>query len=77
MTEALGTTEGSLAGRIVALFTPVFVIAASWLADLVAKVIPGAGLDQTQIVVFMVAAATSALIAAWKSGCRAGSNTNC
>jgi hypothetical protein len=60
------TTEGSLLGRFVALLSPVFVIAAGWLAGIVAKVVPGAHLNQTQIVAFMVAAATSALTASWK-----------
>jgi hypothetical protein len=48
------------------LLSPVFVIAAGWLAGLVAKIVPGAHLSQTQIVAFMVAAATSALTATWK-----------
>jgi hypothetical protein len=60
------TTEGSLIGRFVALLSPVFVIVAGWLAGVVAKIVPGAHLNQTQIVAFMVAAGTSALTASWK-----------
>ena len=60
------TTEGSLAGRFVTLLSPVFVIAAGWVAGAVATIVPGAHLDQTQVVSFMVAASTSALTATWK-----------
>ncbi len=58
--------ETSLLGRFVALLTPVFVVAAAWVAGAVAQAVPGAHLDQTQLVTFMVAAATAALTAAWK-----------
>jgi putative N-acetylmannosamine-6-phosphate epimerase len=44
----------------------VFAIAAGWIAGLVAQVVPGAHLDQSQIVAFMAAAAASALAAGWK-----------
>ena len=64
--DPLATTEGSLAGRFVALLSPVFAIAAGWVAGRVATIVPGAHLDQTQIVSFMVVASTSALTAAWK-----------
>jgi hypothetical protein len=53
-------------GRFVAILTPVFAIAAGWFAGLVAQAVPGAHLDQTQIVAFMTAAAVSALTAGWK-----------
>lgn len=59
-------TEASLIGRFVAILTPVFAIAAGWLAGLVAQAVPGAHLDQNQIVAFMTAAAVSALTAGWK-----------
>jgi hypothetical protein len=58
--------EGSTIGRVVALLTPVFAIAAGWLAGFVADIVPGANLDKTQIVAFMIAAATAALSASWK-----------
>lgn len=58
--------ETSTIGRGVTLLTPVFAIAAGWLAGVVAKVVPGAHLDRAQITTFMVAAATAALTAAWK-----------
>ena len=64
--DPLANTEGSLIGRFVALLGPVFAIAAGWLAGWVATKVPGAQLDQTQIVSFMVAASTSALTATWK-----------
>ena len=64
--DPLATTEGSLIGRFVALLAPVFAIAAGWLAGAVATIVPGAHLDQTQIVSFMLAASTSALTATWK-----------
>jgi putative N-acetylmannosamine-6-phosphate epimerase len=44
----------------------VFAIAAGWIAGLVAQAVPGAHLDQSQIVAFMAAAAASALAAGWK-----------
>jgi hypothetical protein len=59
-------TEASTIGRFVAILTPVFAIAAGWFAGLVAQAVPGAHLDQTQIVAFMTAAAVSALTAGWK-----------
>jgi hypothetical protein len=59
-------TEASLISRFVAILTPVFAIAAGWIAGLVAQVVPGAHLDQSQIVAFMAAAAVSALAAGWK-----------
>ena len=59
-------TEASTIGRFVAIFTPVFAIAAGWFAGLVAQAVPGAHLNQTQIVAFMTAAAVSALTAGWK-----------
>ena len=59
-------TEASLIGRFVAILTPVFAIAAGWVAGLVAQAVPGAHLDQNQIVAFMTAAAVSAITAGWK-----------
>ncbi len=59
-------TEASMIGRLVAIFTPVFAIAAGWFAGLIAQAVPGAHLDQNQIVAFMTAAAVSALTAGWK-----------
>jgi len=59
-------TEASLIGRFVALLTPIFVIVSGAIAGFVAKNFPGVTLDQTQIVAFMIAAATAALSAAWK-----------
>lgn len=53
-------------GRFVALLTPVFAVAAGWLAGLVGQLVPGAHLSQTQIVAFMTAAAISAITAGWK-----------
>jgi hypothetical protein len=58
--------ETSLLGRFVVLLTPVFVVAAGWVAGVVARAVPGAHLNQGELVVFMVAAATAALAAAWK-----------
>jgi hypothetical protein len=58
--------ETSYISRFVALLTPVFVVGAAWLAGAVAKKVPGAHLDQGQLVAFMIAAATAALAAAWK-----------
>src|SRR5579862_6055153 len=70
-TPAPGTTaqpggETSMLGRWVALLTPVFVVVAAWAAGRVAQLVPGAHLDQTELVSLMVAAATAALAAAWK-----------
>lgn len=59
-------SEASLIGRFVAIFTPVFAIAAGWFAGLVAQVVPGAHLNQAQIVAFMTAAAASVITAGWK-----------
>ena len=59
-------TEASLIGRFVAILTPVFAIAAGWIAGLVAQAVPGAHLDQDQVVTFMAAAAAAALAAGWK-----------
>lgn len=59
-------TEASLIGRFVAILTPVFAIVAGWVAGLVAQWVPGAHLDQNQIVAFMTAAAAAALAAGWK-----------
>jgi hypothetical protein len=65
-TSSVNVSEGSNAGRFVALFTPVFVIVAGWAAGFVGKHVPGAQLDQTQIVTFMTAASASALGSAYK-----------
>src|SRR5579864_8810271 len=59
-------TEASMIGRLVAIFTPVFAIAAGWFAGLIAQAVPGAHLDQNQIVAFMTAAAVSVITAGWK-----------
>lgn len=59
-------TEASTIGRFVALFTPVFAVAAGWFAGVIAQAVPGAHLDQNQIVAFMTAAAVAALTAGWK-----------
>src|ERR1700751_5537572 len=59
-------TEYSLIGRFVAILTPVFAIAAGWIAGVVAKAVPGAHLNQSEIVSFMVAASVSAIAAGWK-----------
>ncbi|MBV9204508.1 MAG: hypothetical protein JO037_03680 [Actinobacteria bacterium] len=59
-------TEASIIGRFVAIFTPVFAVAAGWFAGLVAQAVPGAHLDQNQIVAFMTAASVSAITAGWK-----------
>jgi hypothetical protein len=52
--------------RLAVWLSPAFVIAAGLLADLVAKLVPGAHLNQAQIGVFMLAGATSAVTATWK-----------
>src|ERR1700747_1408537 len=44
--------EASLIGRFVAIFTPVFAVAAGWFAGVIAQAVPGAHLDQNQIVAF-------------------------
>jgi hypothetical protein len=59
-------SEGSLIGRFVALLTPVLAILAGLLADWVARLIPGAHLDTTQVTTFMVTAATAVAGADWK-----------
>lgn len=64
--DPIATTEGSLIGRFVALLSPLFAIAAGWLAGVVATKVPGAQLNQTQVASFMVAASTTALTATWK-----------
>jgi hypothetical protein len=53
--------EQSYVGRIVAICTPVFVLAAGATAGAVGHAIPGLQLDQSQIVALMVAVAGSAL----------------
>ncbi|WP_433476129.1 hypothetical protein ACQPZP_03250 [Spirillospora sp. CA-142024] len=58
--------EASWLGRGVALFTPVFAVAAGWLAGIVAQLVPGAHLDETQVTAFMVAATTATLGSGWK-----------
>jgi hypothetical protein len=58
--------EASWLGRGVALFTPVFAVAAGWLAGVVAQLVPGANLDETQVTAFMVAATTATLGSGWK-----------
>jgi hypothetical protein len=50
----------------VALLTPVFAVAAAGLAGAVARAVPGAHLDQNQLVAFMAIAATAAITAALK-----------
>ena len=59
-------TEASMIGRFVAIFTPVFAVAAGWFAGVIAQAVPGAHLDQNQIVAFMTAAAVSVITAGWK-----------
>jgi len=59
-------TEASMIGRFVAIFTPVFAVAAGWLAGVVAQAVPGAHLNQGQIVAFMTAASVSVITAGWK-----------
>ena len=68
------TDRSSLIGRFVAILTPVFAVAAGWFAGVIAQAVPGAHLDQNQIVAFMTAAAVSAITAGWK-WLRAGSST--
>jgi hypothetical protein len=63
---ASNVAEGALIGRFIAILTPIFAVAAGWVAGVVAQAIPGAHLDQSQIVAFMVAAMTSTLTAGWK-----------
>jgi hypothetical protein len=58
--------ETSMIARGVALLTPVFAVVAGWLAGVVAKVVPGAHLNRTDVTAFMIAAATAAVSAAWK-----------
>ena len=59
-------TEASMISRLVAIFIPVFAVAAGWFAGVIAQAVPGAHLDQNQIVAFMTAAAVSAITAGWK-----------
>ena len=59
-------TEASLISRFVAILTPVFAVVAGWFAGVIAQAVPGAHLDQNQIVAFMTAAAVSAIAAGWK-----------
>jgi hypothetical protein len=59
-------SEGAALGRFVALLTPFFTVAASWLAGIVARNVPGVTLDKTQVVAFMIAVATVCLGSAWK-----------
>ena len=59
-------TEASMISRFVAIFIPVFAVAAGWFAGVIAQAVPGAHLDQNQIVAFMTAAAVSAITAGWK-----------
>ena len=59
-------TETSWIGRLVAIFTPVFAVFAGWFAGVIAQAVPGAHLDQNQIVAFMTAAAVAAITAGWK-----------
>jgi hypothetical protein len=59
-------SEASLIGRFVAIFTPVFAIGAGWFAGLIAHLVPGAHLNQAQIVTFMTAAAAAVVTAGWK-----------
>ena len=59
-------TEASLIGRFVAILTPLFAVFAGWIAGVVAQWVPGANLDQNQIVAFMTAAAASVIAAGWK-----------
>ena len=56
-------SEGSWIGRFVALFTPVLAIFAGWFAGWIARTVPGAHLDPTQVTAFMVAAVTTVLAA--------------
>src|SRR5579859_3062967 len=58
--------ETSMLGRWVAVFTPVFVVFAAWGAGRIAQLVPGAHLDQSELVSLMVASATAALAAVWK-----------
>jgi hypothetical protein len=62
----VGNTEGSLRGSFVAILTPIFALAAGWVAGLVAEIIPGVDLDRGQIVAFMIAATTAVLGVGWK-----------
>ena len=66
VTPSSAPTEASLIGRFVAILTPIFAVAAGWLAGIIAQAVPGAHLDQNQIVAFMTAAAVSAITAGWK-----------
>lgn len=59
-------SEGAVINRVVILITPLLTVAAAWLAALVARHVPGAKLNQTQIVSFMIAIVAVCLAAAWK-----------
>jgi hypothetical protein len=52
--------------RFVAIFIPVFAVGAGWFAGVIAQAVPGAHLDQNQVVAFMTVAAVSAITAGWK-----------
>ena len=64
--NSAATTEGSLIGHFVAILTPICAIVAGWVAGWVAQIVPGAHLDPSQIVAFMLAAATTVLTSGWK-----------
>ncbi len=59
-------SEGSRRGSLVALATPFLALAASWLAGVVTKLVPGVTLDPAQITTVMVASVGGVLTAAWK-----------
>ena len=59
-------SEGSLIARFVTILTPVFAIAAAWLAGVVARHFPGVKLDTGSITAFMSAATISVAGIAWK-----------
>jgi hypothetical protein len=60
------SAEGSLRGSTVALLTPFLALAASWLAGVVARGVPGVTLDPSQITAVMVAVVGAVLTVAWK-----------
>lgn len=60
-----GASEASLLPRFVTLLTPLFAVAAGWIGSWVAQH-TGAQMDQTQVLAFMVVAASSAIGAALK-----------
>jgi hypothetical protein len=59
-------SEGSRRGSVVALVTPFVAMAASWLAGVVGKLVPGVELDPAQITAMMVAVVGAVLTVAWK-----------